>query len=210
MALLWLEEPQVTRARILVARGKQADIQAALQLLESLEEITNRTHNTRHKIEVLALRALALDTQGKSSEANAALKQSVDLAHPGGFIRVFVDLGRPMQEMLRRLMNQDLSGDVVRRILAHFPGENQNSTSENSVQPRSVSNLALADPLTTRELEVLKRLREPASVKEIANELHLSPATVKRHINNIYAKLGVNKRSKAVARAQELNILPSR
>ena len=125
MALLWLEEPQLTRARILVARGSDADLQSALQILEALEEITGRTHNTRHKIEVLALRALALDAQGKSSEADAALKQSLELARPGGFIRVFVDLGSPMQKMLRRLMDQDPAGEAVRRILAHFPAEDQ-------------------------------------------------------------------------------------
>jgi LuxR family transcriptional regulator, maltose regulon positive regulatory protein len=71
-----------------------------------------------------------------------------------------------------------------------------------------VSNQALVEPLTVRELEILHLLRGPASVKEMAEDLHLSPATVKRHTNNIYAKLGVNKRWKAVARAEELNLLP--
>ena len=210
MALLWLEEPQVTRARILVARGRDTDLQSALQILDVLEDITNRTHNTSHKIEVLALRALALEAQGKSSEALAALKQSVDLSRPGEFSRVFVDLGKPMQEMLRRLMDQDHSGEAIRRILAHFPGEEKNSAdSKETVRPASLSNQALVEPLTVRELEVLRLLRGPASVKEMAEQLHLSPATVKRHTNNIYAKLGVNKRWKAVARAEELDLLPA-
>ena len=205
MALLWLEEPQVTRTRILVARGTDADLQAALQTLESLEDITNRTHNTSQKIEVLALRALALDAQGRSSEAYAALQQSVDLARPGGLIRVFVDLGSPMQVMLTKLTDQDHSGETIRRILAHFPGEDQKLAERES----SVQHPSLAEPLTPRELEILSLLRGQASAKEIADELNLSPATVKRHINNIYAKLGVNKRWKAVARAEELDILPS-
>jgi LuxR family transcriptional regulator, maltose regulon positive regulatory protein len=147
MPLLWLEEPQVTRARILVARGSDADLQSALQILESLEDITNRTHNTSHEIEVLALRALALEAQGKSSEALAALKQSVDLSRPGEFIQVFVDLGKPMQEMLGRQMDQDHSGDAIHRILAHFPGEEENSPdSKGAARPASPSNQALVEP----------------------------------------------------------------
>ena len=67
--LMWLEEPQVTRARVLVARGTEADLRLALQILDVLDEIAERTHNTRYKIEILALRALALDAwqraQGK-------------------------------------------------------------------------------------------------------------------------------------------------
>ena len=83
-ALFWLEEPQVTRARILVARGADADLRLALQILDVLDEIAERTHNTRYKIEILALRALALDAQGETSAGDAALKQAVDLARLGG------------------------------------------------------------------------------------------------------------------------------
>ena len=99
--IIWLEEPQVTRVRILLARGAESDLRMAQQILDVLEDITDRTHNTRFKIEVLALRALALDRQGETSQAEAELKQALDLARPGGFMRVFIDLGRPMQEMLR-------------------------------------------------------------------------------------------------------------
>ena len=105
--LLWLEEPQVTRARVLVARGADADLRLALQILDALDEIADRTHNTRYKIEILALRALALDAQGETSQADAELIQAVDLARLGGFIRVFVVLGEPMQAILRRLEKQD-------------------------------------------------------------------------------------------------------
>ena len=82
--LLWLEEPQVTRVRILLARGTGADLGLAMQILEILDEIAERTHNTRYKIEILALRALALDAQGETSQADASLKQALDLARLGG------------------------------------------------------------------------------------------------------------------------------
>ena len=121
-ALLWLEEPQVTRARILVARDacRYANC-LALQILEVLDEISRRTHNTHYQIEILALRALSLNAQGETSPADAVLKQAVDLAQLGGFIRVFADLGKPMQKMLGRLAQQDDSIEIIQRILAAFP-----------------------------------------------------------------------------------------
>ena len=96
----------------------------AQQILDVLEDITDRTHNTRFKIEILALRALALDSPGRNQpRRRPMLKQALDLAYPGGFIRVFVDLGKPMQEMLHRLEEQgSFRGNGIQRILAAFPG----------------------------------------------------------------------------------------
>ena len=206
--LMWLEEPQVTRVRVLLARG---DLRSARQILDVLDEITDRTHNTRYKIEILALRALALDAQGEASEAERLLKQALELARPGGFIRVFVDLGIPLQELLRRLEKLDRSELMIQRILAAFSEDDVNLvSSRNHAQPGqkpSLSHPALAAPLTPRELEVLSLLRGPSSIKEIALNLHISYATAKRHTINIYGKLGVNQRWDAVARAEELNIL---
>jgi LuxR family maltose regulon positive regulatory protein len=212
--LLWLDEPQVTRVRILVARGTQADLRLALQILDALDEIADRTHNTRHKIEILALRALALNTLGKTSQADAELKRALDQAKPGGFIRVFVDLGKPMQAMLRQIARQDRSMETIRRILAAFPEDDKNLPgTEIPPQPAHYPSLGittLAEPLTPRELEVLILLRGPLSIKEIALQLNISHATVKSHMINLYGKLDVNRRWNAVARAEELNILPPR
>jgi LuxR family transcriptional regulator, maltose regulon positive regulatory protein len=206
--LMWLEEPQVTRARVLVARRADADLRLALQILDVLEEIADRTHNTRYKIEILALRAVAQRAVGETSQADAVLKQAVDLARPGGFIRAFADLGKPMQEMLFRLAKQDHSEETIRRILAAFP-ENGNHLDSNAPS-LSLGISTLAEPLTPRELEVLTLLRGPLSIKEIAQKLNISHATAKRHTINLYGKLGVNQRWNAVAKAEELNILPPR
>ena len=108
--LLWLEEPQVTRVRVLVARGADADLHLALQILDVLDEIAERTYKTRFQIEILALRALALDAQGDNGQADATLMQALDLARLGGFIRVFVDLGKPMQACCA-----GLRGKIIRR-----------------------------------------------------------------------------------------------
>ena len=93
-ALMWLEEPQVTRARILVARDSGNDLSLAQQILDALREIAERTHNTRYQIEILELQSVALDAQGKTNEADAMLRQAIELSRPGGFIRVFVDAGQ--------------------------------------------------------------------------------------------------------------------
>jgi LuxR family maltose regulon positive regulatory protein len=211
--LMWLEEPQVTRVRVLIARGGDADLHLANQILDILDEIADRTHNLRYKIEVLALRALALDAlamrgQGEPGAANTALKQAVDLARPGGFIRVFVDMGKSVQALLRRLAKQGYSVERINHILAAFP-EDEKVSVEQPYGP-SHGNSTLFEPLTPRELEIILLLRGPASNKEIAKILDISYETVRRHTANIYGKLGVNGRWNAVARAEELNILPPR
>jgi LuxR family maltose regulon positive regulatory protein len=220
--LLWLEEPQVTRVHILVARGGDADLHQATQVLNVLDEIVDKTHNVRFKIEILALRAITLDAQGNTSpanpatcdEADAILKQALDLARPGGFIRVFVDLGDPMRTMLRRLASQGYLVEVIHRILAAFPEDDKDTASSESLVPAAPRQdlviSPLAEPLTRRELEVLALLRGSSSIKEIAQILHISPATAKDHTIRIYSKLGVNRRWDAVARAEELSILPPR
>ena len=208
--LTWLQDPHVAKARLLLAKGTPADVQAALDLLAALLAIAQRIFSVRSQIEVLALRAVALEAQGQAAPAAAALQQAVELARPGGFIRFFVELGAPMQTMLRGLAGQGISTETVRRILAAFP-EPHNLTQAGSGEVISLTaNAGLLEPLTGRELDVLVLLRERLSNKEIAHRLGLSTATVKRHTVNLYAKLGVGKRWDAVIQAEALKILPPR
>jgi LuxR family maltose regulon positive regulatory protein len=210
--LLWFEEPQVTRAQVLLTRGTEPDLQSALQLLDGLDEIADRTHNTRYKIVLLALRALALDTLGEANEASCVLKQGVDLARPGGFVRVFVDLGKPMQKLMGQLALQSDSDTMLNRILVAFPKDDKNLSDKGkparSRHEASPGITPMAEHLTPRELEVLNLLRGPLSIKEIAHRLNISYATAKRHTINIYSKLGVNQRWNAVDKAISLKILP--
>ena len=207
--LLWLEEPHLTRARILLAQNTPSDPQEALQILDAFYEIAERTHNRRYQIEILAMRALALAAQGKTRESQAVLKQAVKLSNVGGFLRVFVDLGPDMQKMLGRLFSQAYSVDTIRPILAAFPEDDKNlAGSESPGRRPSLDESTLAEPLTPREKQILAQLQEPISFKEIAYKLSISYPTVKRHSINIYGKLGVNSRWDAVAKAVELDILP--
>ncbi len=176
--------------------------------MDTLDDIVERTHNTRYKIEILALRALLLDAQGHTSAADIVLKQAIDLAQVGGFTRVFLDLGVPVQVMLRQIEVQDHSAETISRILAAFPADDVNLVS--GVSYPSADDSTLVDPLTPRELEVLTLLRGPLSIKEIAQKLHISHATARRHSINIYGKFGVHRRWDAVAKAEEMDILPQR
>jgi LuxR family maltose regulon positive regulatory protein len=213
---VWLEEPQVTRVRVLLARGGDADLHLANQILDVLDEVTERTHNIRYRIEILALRALALDaaeeyfraelrTKRESGAGIEALRQAVDLSRTGDFIRVFVDLGKSMQVMLRRLAKQGYAVERINNILGAFP-KDESILVEPPPGP-SLGNSTLPELLTPRELEILQLLRTPASIKEIALNLNISYETARRHTANIYGKLGVNGRRTAVNKAEEENLL---
>jgi len=213
--LTWPQDPHMAKAQILLARGTDADVQSALDILDALHEIAQRTCSVRFRIEILALRALALEMQGKAVDAVAALRPAVELARPGGIIRAFVDLGPPMQTMLlalaqQGLAEQGLAAETVRRILAAFPEPQKKIATGDAGSRIHSANARLVEPLTGREREVLALLRERLSNKEIAHMLCLSPMTVKRHTVNLYGKLGVNRRWDAVIKAEALEILPPR
>lgn len=209
-SLFWLQDPHLAKARILLARGTGADLRSALDILHLLHEFAQHTCNVRVQVEIMALYALVLERQGKAADAAAALQAAVELARPGGFIRVFVDLGSPMQAMLLRLAGQGIAAESVRRILAAFP-EPQTKIATGATKSQSrAANARLVEPLTDRELDVLALLRGRLSNQEIASQLVLSTATVKRYTVNIYQKLGVNRRRDAVVEAEALGILPPR
>jgi LuxR family maltose regulon positive regulatory protein len=208
--LNWLQDPHLAKVQILLAQGAEADVKVALETLEPLQEFAQRAFSISFQIKILALRAVALAAQGNAVAALAALRQAVDLARPGGFIRVFVDLGSQIQTLLLRLVEQGYAAEIVRRILAAFPVPNRSVEASQSAFWIRTVNAGLADPLTTRELDVLALLPERLSNKEIAHRLGLAPTTVKRHTVNLYGKLGVNKRWDAVIKAESLGLLPRR
>lgn len=160
-------------------------------------------------ITIQALRAVALDAMGRHNDAESALGDAVNLATPGGFVRVFLDVGPRLHAVLQRLARSGAAGSTVRTLLAACaavaaPG----ATGATAGRPPAAA--VLIEPLTRRELDVLMLLREPLSNREIAAELDISYFTEKNHLAGIYAKLGVTGRWDAVAKATELGILPPR
>ena len=115
------------------------------------------------------------------------------LAAPEGYVRTFVDYGPPMQELLQQAAERGLFSEYVSSLLAVFP------------EPASPS--TLAEPLTDREASILRLMAAGLSHNEIADELYLSANTIKWYSTRIYRKLGVRRRSQAVARAQDLGLL---
>jgi LuxR family maltose regulon positive regulatory protein len=190
-------------ARVRIAQGRDDPaapfLQDALHLLDQLREDAEAKTRMNSILEILVLRALALQAQGNRRVALSTLERALMLAEPESYVRLFVDEGTPMRLLLRDAQARGIVPEYVATILAAF-GE--------SVAPRLPSQASsLIEPLTKREREVLQLLLEGASNREIAHRLVLSINTVKRHIYNLCGKLGVQSRTQAIVKVRTLNLL---
>ena len=215
--LLWVANPHLIKVRILLARQQATDLTAAEQMLTALLALAEQTYNTRAQVEILALLAVCRALQGGDAAAQDALERAHELAASGGFVRVFVELGPVMQTLLARMASQGARQDLgVQRVLAACGVEapavvhaNGSAAMVPGAPAPPAASPVLVEPLTPRELEVLALLGEPFSPKEIARKLDISHGTLKRHVANVYGKLGVTTRWDAVAQAKVLHLLPS-
>jgi LuxR family transcriptional regulator, maltose regulon positive regulatory protein len=205
--LLWIETPHITRVRILLVRNSPGDVQVTVSLLDEMTGNAERTHNTRILIELLAMRAMALDSAGRPDKALSTLEEMIQLARPGENIRIFVDLGPRMLDMLNDLASRGKFILEIHPILAAFP-EEELAVESPAVKRNSPGSTTLAEPLTDREYDILVLLSQRMSNKEISQALNISPLTVKRHVLNLCGKLSVNRRQDAVAQAIALGFIP--
>jgi LuxR family maltose regulon positive regulatory protein len=189
-------EPRLTLAKVLIVEGEKTSLESAAVLLQRLEAFYAGIHNSRFLIEVLALQALVCAAQGDEPTASERLTRAVHLARPGGFIRLFVDLGPALASLLNGLDLETGESRYVARILSAFSGDGKTQTVE-----------VLDHALTKREVEILGLLAGELGNKQISDQLCISAATVKRHTENIYQKLGVHGRRNAVAKALTLSIV---
>ena len=196
------EFEHITLARLLLARcqgeGAQRSADEAARLLERLQLAAEEGGRTGRVIEILVLRALAHQALGDIPAALGFLDRAVTLAEPECYVRVFADEGPPMTSLLRAAAKQGTRPDYVRRLLAAASGVEHNGPTEQ----------ALIEPLSERELDVLRLLGSELDGPAIARELMVSLNTMRTHTKNIYAKLAVTNRRAAVRRAAELNLLP--
>jgi LuxR family maltose regulon positive regulatory protein len=195
------EFEHLTLARVLIARYKsdrvERSIHEAMGLIERLLKAAEDGGRMGSVIEILVLHALAHETQGNISRAFASLERALTLAEPQGYVRIFVDEGPPMGALLREAAKQGIAPNYVTQLRAAF-GKSE-STSP-IAQP-------LIEPLSERELEVLRLLGTELSGPEIARELMVSSNTMRTHTKNIYSKLEVHNRRSAVRRAAELDLV---
>jgi LuxR family maltose regulon positive regulatory protein len=195
-------EPRLAQARAFLLQDEDAiEIERSVALLAELREFSIRVPNQHLSREVEALTVVLEAAQGRTVEALHRAEQLVLQAFPEGSIRLFVDLGAPMERLLRRLEGRRSVAQSVARILEAYP--------HSVISVKRPPQQGLIDPLSDRELDVLARLVARDSNKEIAAQVSIAPATVKRHTLNIYRKLDVQDRREAVARARELQLLQS-
>jgi LuxR family transcriptional regulator, maltose regulon positive regulatory protein len=201
------EYEDLTLARVWMATGRTTEATSLLARLLDAAEANGRMGRV---IEILALIALARESEGDGDRALTALARVLPLAEAQGYARLFLDEGRPMARLLYRAGRQGIAPTYANRLLAMIPtqeGATEGSRPSSST-PTAPGVQPLIEPLTERELEVLALLAERLSNAEICQRLVISLPTVKSHTSNLYSKLGVSSRKEAVARARALGILP--
>jgi len=215
------EFEHITLVRVFLARSKsdraEHSMLEAMELLERLLQSAEGGERTGSVIEILVLQALAHQIQGDIAAALVPLERALTLAEPEGYVRIFVDEGPPMAVLLAKLPERSrkrpraASTNVllayIERLLALLRGERvlEGTSPASSSAPTPAQ--SLLDPLTERELEVLRLIAAGLSNREIADRLVLALSTVKSYVNTIYSKLQVESRTQAVARARALHLL---
>jgi LuxR family transcriptional regulator, maltose regulon positive regulatory protein len=201
------EFEHITLARVLIAQHKQdrveGSIRDALKLLARLLQPAEAGGRMGSVIEILVLQALAYAALADIRSALVPLQQALMLAEPEGYVRIFVDEGLPMAALLQAAAKQGIAPNYVSQLRAAF-GEAEGKRPV--TQPLAAQPILASEPLSERELDVLRLLRTELGGPEIARELRVSLNTLRTHTQNIYNKLGVNNRRLAVHRAEELGL----
>jgi LuxR family transcriptional regulator, maltose regulon positive regulatory protein len=199
----------LTLVRVLITQRR---LDEAVNWLAKLLQLAEAQGRTGSLIEILMLQAEALHASGETNQAMERLSQALSLAEPEGYIRLFVDEGVPMAHLLsqmrtRRGTNQPGSTGYREQLLALLGRAHDENVSHSAVVVPGSGMDPLGEPLSERELEVLRLIVAGCSNREIADRLVIAVSTVKWYVNAIYGKLQVESRTKAIARARELNIL---
>jgi LuxR family maltose regulon positive regulatory protein len=218
------EYDHLTLARALLAdherSGRLTTLDDATSLLAGLlaaAQAGGRTHNV---IEALALQALASDAVGHATEGASVLEAALTLAEPEGHVDVFTSLRAPMLTLLKGLLRRRRDWDFLQRVLSafaqgeapvddpvdHSVGPPHDSGAKSGPHHPQTAPSPLVEPLSSREIDVLRLLRSDLGGPEIARELGVSLSTVRTHTQHIYTKLGVRSRRAAVRRAHQHNL----
>ncbi len=197
-------------SRVLIALGKSAQ---AIKLLEQLAVSAQAGGHAGRMIEMHVLRAMALQAAGKQTAAFRDLEKGLILAEPGPYVRVFIDEAKPMRSLLReycldieagkrQIQDREAILKYVNKLLDAFV-PSSGSESKIAGEPHS----SVTEPLTDRELEILRLLCSGYTNRQIADKVFISDNTVKSHVHHIFGKIGVQSRTQLILRARELNLI---
>jgi len=204
------ETEHLTLARVWISQAG-ARLPQAMELLDRMLDDAQSKARIGSAVEILIVRALAQWARGTYREALATLERALALAAPGGSIRSFVDEGPAMAAMLQASVVRDSVAEYHARLLAAFPeaeGQQRERVAMLSPQAaRSPQPALLEEPLSARELEVLRLIASGKSNAEVARALVIAVSTVKTHTNSIFGKLQVTSRTQAIALARDLQLL---
>jgi LuxR family maltose regulon positive regulatory protein len=198
-------------------RGQSTCLDDLLSLLDRLDVATRKAGWTHERIQVLILQALALQEDGRTTQAFEALAQAAALAEPGGYLRTFADYGAPLARLLRQMASRGHPPAYVDKLLEAFeptatecqpvPDAWTHVSQRESSAEAASQKETLIEPLSERETEVLALIAQGLTNREVGERLYISQGTVKAHTSSIYGKLGVRNRTTAVVRARELGLL---
>lgn len=206
------EFEHLTLVRVLIALYKRDQIEQGIQdtmkLLARLLKAAEAGERIGSVIEILILQALAYEAQGDTRSALGPLERALTLAEPESYVRIFVDEGSPMARLFHAAASHKITPDYTQRLLATF-ASTESEHVESAVPQAPATNLqsSIIEPLSERELDVLRLLKTELSGPEIARELMIALSTVRTHTKSIYEKLSVNNRRSAVNRATELDLI---
>jgi LuxR family maltose regulon positive regulatory protein len=193
-----------------LAKDDRSELEGGIELAQQLSAGALRCQHLPIALETLLLSSQMHAALGNIPQSLAEAARALELAKPEGYISLFLEEGQAVAELLRSLLKSGLPGNVsagyVREILAAFPPELQPAETAQRPAPK-VDDLALVEPLTARELEVLRLIAAGDSNHAIAEKLVITVSSVKKHAGNIYGKLSVSSRTQAIAQARLLGLL---
>jgi LuxR family maltose regulon positive regulatory protein len=196
--------PLLTRIKTLLFLGEAEGLKEGKTLLDEFRLMLSRMNDKRAVAEAQALVALIQDALGNRAAALETLKGV--LIESGASLRTFLDLGEPMAQLLQALPQDTPCGEMIEKMLKAFAAASASpglKTADSSIQLENSAQST--DPLSKRELEVLRLLGHRLRDKEIARKMNIAPGTVKSHLKSVYRKLGVGDRLEAAAKARAMD-----
>jgi LuxR family maltose regulon positive regulatory protein len=192
---------QLTPLAIIQIYIAQKQYTKALNLIQSFLELMEIRKVGYFIVRTLTLQAVAFRGLKQDAQALVAIKRALTLAAPEGYVRTFLKMGPELLSLLRQAREVNINSDYIDMLLTEFEAEYKNKS------VKAVTRSGLVEPLSEREMDVLRLLAQGYTDKKIAESLVIARETVHKHLKNIYGKMDVHSRTEAVARARELNLL---